>query len=368
MNIIQISSKMHVKVYSIFLETFKTINIEELMKMITIEDVAKLANTSIATVSRVMNNKGGYSAKTKKRVLKAIESLGYESNAIARSLKRNKTNTIGVLVPNVSSMLSNEILNGIEDYASSHNYSVLTSYSYSEPEKVMRSLKTFQQQRVDGLIFVSDILREEYYNYILKMNIPMVMAANEDDRYPVSFVKVDDFKAVHDAVSYLIEMGHRKIGMISGHPSEPIAGKVRMEGYKKALADANIEVDEKKIIYRDDFDFESGREIFKELVTKHPDITAIFAASDELAVGALNKANELGINIPEDISLIGYDDIPISTMVWPALTTVSQPLEKIGYEATRELIKKIDDDKKTELHYYIPHEIEKRESVMKLDN
>lgn len=336
--------------------------------MVTIEDVAKLADTSIATVSRVMNNKGGYSDKTKRRVMKAIDSLGYESNAIARSLKRNKTNTIGVLVPNVSSMLSNEILNGIEDYASSHNYSVLTSYSYSDPEKVMRSLKTFQEQRVDGLIFVSDILQEEYYHYIKKMGIPMVMAANEDDRYPVSFVKVDDFKAVEEAVSYLIEMGHQEIGMISGHPDEPIAGKVRIEGYKKALQDAGIPIDENKIIYRNDFNFESGREIFEELMEKYPDMTAVFAASDELAVGALNKAHELKIKIPEDVSIIAYDNIPISTMVWPALTTVSQPLEKIGYEATRELIQKIDHGKKTELHYYIPHEIVKRDSVAKLDN
>lgn len=334
--------------------------------MITIEDVAKLADTSIATVSRVMNDKGGYSEKTKKRVENAIKSLGYESNAIARSLKRNKTNTIGVLISNVASMISSKILNGIENYASNHNYSVLTSYSYSEPEKVMRSLKTFQEQRVDGLIFVSDILEEDYYDYIVKMNIPMVMAANEDEKGRVSFVKVDDYKAVQDAVSYLIEMGHRKIGMISGHPSEPIAGKVRIDGYKKALVDAGIKVDESKIIYRNDFNFESGREIFEELVNQHPDVTAIFAASDELAVGALNKAIELGIKIPEDLSLIGYDGIPISTMVWPALTTVSQPLEKIGYEATRELIKKIEDNKETKLYFYIPHKIIKRESVKKL--
>lgn len=336
--------------------------------MITIEDVARLAGTSIATVSRVMNEKGGYSEKTKQKVIEAIESLGYESNAIARSLKRNKTNTIGVLVPNVSSMLSNEILNGIEDYASSHNYSVLTSYSYSNPEKVMRSLKTFHEQRVDGLIFVSDNLKEEYYNYIVKMNIPMVMAANEDDRYPISFVKVNDFKAVYEAVTYLIEMGHRQIGMISGHPAEPIAGKVRIAGYKKALSDAGIAIDESKIIYRNDFNFESGREIFEELLTKFPEITAVFAASDELAVGALNKAYEMNVKIPNQVSIIAYDNLPISTMVWPALTTVSQPLEQIGYEATRELIKKIDQDKKTELHYYIPHEIIKRASVARINN
>ncbi|MDN6161299.1 MAG: LacI family transcriptional regulator, partial [Atopostipes sp.] len=119
--------------------------------MVTIEDVAKKANTSIATVSRVLNQKGGYSERTEETVNQAIDELNYESNAIARSLKKRKTNTVGVLVPNVSSMLANEILTGIEKYASKNNYSVLTSHTYTEREKVMKSLKTFQEQRVDGL-------------------------------------------------------------------------------------------------------------------------------------------------------------------------------------------------------------------------
>lgn len=334
--------------------------------MITIEDVAKLSATSIATVSRVMNEKGGYSEETKKRVMVAVEQLGYRPNAIARSLKRNKTNTIGILVPNISTMISTEILKGVEDYASSQNYSILTSYSYSKSEKIMHSLKAFQKQRIDGLIFVGDILKESYYQYIVKMEIPVVMAASEDHRHSISFVKVDDFQAAYEAVSYLVGMGHRNIGMMSGPPSEPIAGKVRIGAYKLALEDAGIEADVGKIIYRHDFNFESGRLIFEELMVKYPEMTAVFAASDELAVGALNKAYEMSIKIPEDVSIMAYDNLPISTMVWPALTTVSQPLKKIGYEACRELIKKINHEKTNDTHSYIPHEIIERASVARI--
>lgn len=334
--------------------------------MITIEDVAKKANTSIATVSRVLNDKGGYSEKTKERVMGVVNALGYESNAIARSLKRNKTNTIGVLVPNVSSMLANEILNGIEEYASTHGYSVLTSYTYTKREKVMKSLKTFQEQRVDGLIFVSDNFEEEYYQYITKMKIPVVLAATEDKEFPVTFVKVNDFKASYDAVSYLISKGHERVAMISGNPADPVAGKLRIEGYKQALKDAGIKVDPSKIMYSTDYIFESGRKNFKKLIKKHPDVTAIFAASDELAVGALNMASELKMSVPEEISIMGYDNILISTMVWPPLTTLSQPLEKIGYESTKKLIQEIEKSKKSGEHYYIEHEIVERSSVAKL--
>lgn len=332
--------------------------------MITIQDVAKRAETSIATVSRVLNNKGGYSKKTKEKVMEVVEELGYESNAIARSLKRNKTNTIGVLVPNVSSMLANEILNGIENYASTHDYSVLTSYTYTDRKKVMKSLKTFQKQRVDGLIFVSDNFQEEYYQYIRKMDVPVVLAATEDRRFPVSFVKVNDFKASYDAVSYLLSIGHEHIAMISGNPADPIAGKMRIKGYKQALTDGNAE--ENKIIFSKDYTFASGRENFKKLIGKYPETTAVFAASDELAVGALNMASELEILVPREISIIGYDNIRMSEMVWPPLTTLSQPLERIGYEATRELIEEIDEEKKSGVHCYIDHEIVERSSVQKL--
>lgn len=340
-----------------------------MIKLVTIEDVAKRANTSIATVSRVLNNRTGYSEKTKLKVQEAIEELGYESNAIARSLKNKKTNTIGVLVPNVSSMLSNEILNGIEEYAHTNGYSVLTSYTYSDSDKVMKSLKTFNEQRVDGLIFVSDFFLPEYYEYVRERKMPIVLTAAESPDYPLSFIKVDDFKASYDAVSYLIAKGHKKIGMISANPQvhPTAAGKSRLEGYKKALQDAALKIEDQRIVFCDGFIFPIGRNKFKELIEMAPDITAVFASSDDLAVGALNMAYELGIQVPEEVSIIGYDNIPITEMVWPPLATVSQPLKNMGYESTKELMKKIEDPKKEANHRYIAHEIIERKSVADLN-
>lgn len=340
-----------------------------MIKLVTIEDVAKRANTSIATVSRVLNNRTGYSEKTKLKVQEAIEELGYESNAIARSLKNKKTNTIGVLVPNVSSMLSNEILNGIEEYAHTNGYSVLTSYTYSDSDKVMKSLKTFNEQRVDGLIFVSDFFLPEYYEYVRERKMPIVLTAAESPDYPLSFIKVDDFKASYDAVSYLIAKGHKKIGMISANPQvhPTAAGKSRLEGYKKALQDAALNIEDQRIVFCDGFIFPIGRNKFKELIEMAPDITAVFASSDDLAVGALNMAYELGIQVPKEVSIIGYDNIPITEMVWPPLATVSQPLKNMGYESTKELMKKIEDPKKEANHRYIAHEIIERKSVADLN-
>jgi len=334
--------------------------------MTTIEDIAKKANTSIATVSRVLNNKEGFSEETRKKVLQAMEETGYESNAIARSLKKQKTNTIGVVIPNISSMLSNDILNGIEEYAHAHDYSVIVSYTYSDPKKVMQTLKTFNEQRVDGILFTSDYLTDEYYQYLERMNAPVVLVATEAQNYSLPFVKVNDVQASYAAVDYLIQKGHTNIGMLSGPPSDPIAGAPRIEGYKQALKEATLEIKDSKIVYNKDFSFDDGRVTVKKLLDKHPDTTAIFAASDELAVGALKMAHEEGVAVPEELSLIGYDNLLMAEMVWPGLTTLAQPLQQMGYEATKMLVQTIQKKEKNDKAMYIPYEIIERDSVKEL--
>lgn len=331
--------------------------------MTTIEDVAKKANTSIATVSRVLNNKTGFSNETKERVLDAVKTTGYESNAIARSLKNNKTNTIGVIIPNISSMLSSEILKGIEEYANEQEYSVLVSYTYSEPEKVLKALKTFHEQRVDGIIFTSDPLKEDYYKAIKRMTIPVVLAATESKEYPVPFVRVNDFEAALSAVSYLIDKGHQKIGMLSGPPEDLIAGKTRIDGYKQALNQAGLEVKSDNIQSHKSFGYEDGKETFKQLIKHSNEITAVFAASDEMAAGAIKVAHEMGIAIPSDISIIGYDNIFLGKVIWPTLTTTGQPLEKMGFEAMNLLVELMNHKSKTGKEIYISHEIVERDSV-----
>lgn len=333
--------------------------------MTTIKDVAQLANTSIATVSRVLNNQEGFSEETRKRVMDACDKLGYESNAIARSLKKMKTRTIGVVFPNISSMLMNEFLNGIEEIAHEKNYSVIVSYSYSDSERMLKSLKTFQEKRVDGIIFASEDLKDKYYNYIKKMKIPLVLLSTSSEEYDVPSVKVDDFKASYAAVEYLIQQGHSEIGLLAGNPNDIVTGIPRFEGYKKALLDNGLTVDSRKIAYGRDYSFKDGQKLLPILLDQYPEMTAVFAMSDSIAVGAISKAHQLKIPLPDQLSIIGFDNIIISQMVTPCLTTVAQPLIQMGSAAAELLLKLINKTLIDEKHLRLPFTIIERDSVTK---
>ena len=335
--------------------------------MTTIRDIATKANTSIATVSRVINNQSGFSQETKERVEKVIEEREYEPNAIARGLIKNKTNTIGVMFPNIASMLTSELLNGIENVAQSRNFSIIVSYTYSSPERTMEYLKTLKEKRIDGLIFTSDFLTDKYISYMKKMNIPIVLLSTITTKAQLPFVKVDDFKASYAAVEYLINKGHTKIALLSGNPEDTIAGEPRIAGYKKALQDHHLPCKDNQIAYGYDFNFQDGKNNLGKLLSQFPEMTAIFAASDEMAVGAIASAHERNILIPDELSIIGYDNILISEMASPSLTTVGQPLFDMGCTAANLLFKKINNEELIETEVYLPYKIVERNSVQKLN-
>jgi LacI family transcriptional regulator len=308
----------------------------------TIKDVAKRANVSIATVSRILNNQPGYSEKTKVKVMQVIEDLGYQPNAVARGLINKRTHTIGILFPSLSSLFTGKLLSGVERIAHANESSVIACHTQEQGSRTMKYLQMLNEKRIDGLIFTSELLKEEYYEYIKKMNIPVVLLATESYAFPLPYVKVNDHHAAYSAVQYLIKKGHRKIGMVSGSPLDPIAGKPRIQGYKQALEDYNLQVNEEFILCGNGFGYEEGKRNFLQLMRKAPDITALFCASDELAIGSISSAYELGIKIPEDLSIIGYDNLQIAEMSVPPLTTVAQPLEEMGEVATTLLFDMLD--------------------------
>lgn len=217
----------------------------------TIKDVAQKANVSIATVSRVLNNLSGYSDKTKQKVNEAIKEIGYQPNAIARGLINKRTQTIGVMFPSVSGAFSSDLLKGIEELANDRNYSVMVCNTDQDGKRTLKYLQLLREKQVDGIIFSSEVLKKEYYDVLETMRIPVVLVSSQTEFAKVPYVKVDDYRAAFDAILYLISKGHRKIAMISGNPSDLIAGAPRAEGYKHALEANGIPFDSRYLAYGD---------------------------------------------------------------------------------------------------------------------
>ncbi|MGM7719943.1 LacI family DNA-binding transcriptional regulator [Metabacillus sp. Hm71] len=331
----------------------------------TIKEVAKKAGVSISTVSRVLNNnQKGYSRETKEKVLKAIAELQFSPNAIARGLVRKKTQTIAVIMPELSSLFSTKVLHGIEETANELQYSVIICNASLNGERTLRYVEFLKEKQVDGIIILSQKLTEEVHQELEKTDIPVILVSSISEEFPYPFVKVDDYQAAYDATCYLINKGHTSIAMISGTFKDVIAGKPRLKGYQQALADHGIELNDELIEFGN-FSYKSGSDCMEVLLNKNSKFTAVFAASDEMAVGALNKAHQFGINVPEQLSIIGYDNTQLAEMSFPRLTTLSQSLEQMGEIAVCHLVAIIKDEPFNQT-FILPHSIIERETVKSL--
>ncbi|WP_321185838.1 substrate-binding domain-containing protein [Paenibacillus sp. FSL M8-0142] len=329
------------------------------------KDVAKAANVSVATVSRVLHNLNGYSQKTKLKVLQAVEELGYHPNAIARGLVNKRTQTLGVLFPNVSSGFSSEILYGIEEAAHEKGYSVIVCNTAEDGKRTMKYLQVLREKQVDGVVFTSELLKDEYYHQMNDMKLPVVLVNTHSTKYSIPYVKVDDRQASYQATAYLIGKGHKEIAMIAGTPWDPVAGIPRVEGYRQALTDHGIPFEDTKIAYGN-FHMESGRTAMAKLLKEAPPFTALFAASDEMAIGAMGMAFEKGLRVPEDLSIIGYDDLNLAKIIFPPLTTIHQPLAEMGRLAVEKLITLIEESGEVPSSI-VSHSIVERRTVLSIN-
>lgn len=332
----------------------------------TIKDVAKHANVSIATVSRIVNGLPGYSEETKKKVQESIEALGYQPNAIARGLINKRTQTIGVLFPEVSGMLSSEVLEGVENAAHDGGFSVIVCNTTSSGKRTVKYLRLLQEKRVDGIIFASEDVKKEYYKIFEEMKVPVVLVSTASSQYDLPYVRVNDYEGAYKATEYLIQKGHEEIGMIGGSYQDPIAGIPRMQGFKDALQKHGLPFSDDHLTTNEGYRFQNGKESLPLLLKKLPNMTALFAASDEMAIGAMSAAHQLGVKVPEELSIIGYDNLKIAEMCYPALTTVSQPLKDMGQTAGEILVNLIKGEKKEAESRYMPFSIVERQSVSDL--
>lgn len=314
---------------------------------VTIKDIASKAGVSVATVSRVLNKKPDVSEKTKKKIEKFIEEMGYNPSGVARGLVLQRTYTIGLIVPDITNPFYPEIARGIENRAKNLGYTVVlcdTDNNEQEEENIISLLKS---KRVDGII-LSSTNNEKELKKLADENFPMVTIEKKVMNSQIPVIGVDNELSAYNAVSYLIKLGHRKIGHITGNLKKNKIAKARLNGYKMALRENNIEVNNHWVKYGN-YTVESGyMEMFNILNEKEVP-TAVFTGNDLMAIGCYKVIYEKGLDIPADISLIGHDGLKISSMLAPGLTTMVQPKYKIGKLAVDLLTKKIDTKGKTYL-------------------
>jgi len=329
---------------------------------ITIYDVAREANVSMATVSRVVNGNPNVKPATRKKVLEVIERLGYRPNAVARGLASKKTTTVGVIIPDISNPFFAELARGIEDIATMYKYNIILSNSDQNKDKELHLLNTMLGKQVDGIVFMGGNISEEHVAEFKRSPAPIVLAGSLEDSEQVPSVNIDYEQATFDAVNAFIEKGHKRIAMVIGPFHEPINKEKKLVGYKKALEAAGIPVDE-ALIVEGDYTYDSGIEAFDKLIELTEKPTAIFVGSDEMAVGVVHGAQDKGYSVPNDFEVISSDNTRISLMVRPQLTTVIQPLYDIGAVAMRLLTKFMNKEKVSEHTVVLPHRIELRSST-----
>jgi LacI family transcriptional regulator len=307
--------------------------------MVNIKDVAEKAGVSITTVSHVVNETRYVSEDLRMRVFDAMKELNYRPNSLARSLRSGRTRTIGLVLPDISNLFFAEISRKIEDRGFDYGYSVILCNTDENPDKEMLYVDVLMEKQVDGIIFISAGAENEDIFNLDNVDVPIVIADRDISSSNSDVVLVDNFKGGFDAANYLLSLGHHRIGCITG-PSKVTPSAQRVEGYKKALMEADIQIDE-KILYAGDFGFESGESAMWTMLN-NPDLpSAVFVCNDMMAIGAIRAIQVTGRKIPEDISLIGFDNIPFAGTVYPSLTTIAQPIHEMADIAVDLLVERI---------------------------
>lgn len=333
---------------------------------VTIYDVAREAGVSMATVSRVVNNNPNVKPQTRKKVFEAIERLGYRPNAVARGLASKKTTTVGVVIPDISNMNFAEVARGIEDIATMYHYNIILSNADKKKEKEIRVINTLLEKQVDGLLFMGGTVTDEHIQAFRTSSIPIVLCATTDSSETIPSVDIDHESAAFDATQVLLSKGHTNIAMISGTLQDPAIGFSRYQGYKRAMEEAGIGFRE-EYVRIGNYKYESGVEAMKHFLSLSDRPTAVFAATDEMAIGAIHAIQDAGLKVPEDISVISVDNSRMAEMVRPQLSSVAQPMYDIGAVSMRLLTKLMNKENVEQSRFILPHEVIMRKSVKQAD-
>jgi LacI family transcriptional regulator, repressor for deo operon, udp, cdd, tsx, nupC, and nupG len=293
-------------------------------------DVANKAGVSKSTVSRVITNSPGVNQETKDKILRAIEELGYQPSRAAQTLRNKKTNLIAVIIPRISNPYYSKLMQAIEQESSKYNYQVVLCNTENDPLKELQYLKMLENNYVDGVILTAfrgsmNTLRD-YQKFG-----PIIFVGESKNQQNFPTVKTNNMEASYSATEHLINLGHRHIGIVTGPEYSSISYE-RLKGFQKAMEDNGIEINEDWVSFSS-YGIQQGKTYFENLKKAHSVPSAVFATNDELAVGIIQQARAMGMSVPEDLAVIGFDNQQIATVIHPSLTTVDQPIVKMGAQA-----------------------------------
>lgn len=333
------------------------------MKRFTLEEIAKIAGVSRATVSRVVNGYPHIRPEIRERVQAVITQTGFKPNALARSLVSNRSNIIGLIIPSVVQKVFTDpyfayLIHGIAQSCNANGL-ILSLYLFHSLEEEHNVIQTLVGTGlVDGMIVTADRHHQAMVETLIANQIPLVLIGEPEDRSKISYVDTDNVAGGYMATKHLIDVGYRRIGIIAAQVNK--SSDLRLEGYRRALNDHSIKVDKRLMAYGN-FSQDSGYEAVREILPYRPD--AIFATNDAMALGSMRALREANISVPDDIGIIGYDDFPLAQQAEPPLTTIRQPVQQSGIEAVEMLIELLNHDIPAPLHRLLDNTLIVRSST-----
>ena len=326
--------------------------------MVTIREVAKRAGVSVATVSRVLNDKGYVNEDTRKKVLAAIEEMNYRPNSVARSLYKKKSKTIGLIVPDITNPFFPQLARAVEDVTNDSDFTVILCNSDDNLQKEIRYFEMLQQKYADGVLIVSNTLKPEH---LKDFNFPIVALDRPLDSL-IPYVTCDNYEGARRATLHLIESGCRKIAHIRG-PETITNANERFRGFKGAAREMGIYDDD--LVISAGYQLESAKKSAFQLLSKYPDIDGVFAGNDVMAIGVIKAAERLGYEVPAELKVVGFDGIEFGEIVSPELTTVAQPIYKMGSTAAALLLDLIEGRPISQKDYTFEVDLVVRRSTQK---
>jgi LacI family repressor for deo operon, udp, cdd, tsx, nupC, and nupG len=330
----------------------------------SIKDVARLAGVSTATVSRTLANPEKVAERTRQRVMSAVTESGYVANSMARNLRRRRSNTVVVLVPDIANPFYAEIIQGIERVAHGRHYRILLGDIQGDAAREQDYASLVQQRQADGIISLSDKLPFQLQTGQRVADPgwpPLAMACEYYGEIAVPVVRIDNRAAAAQAVEHLLREGHRRIAYIDGPTHMPIC-RERLVGYEAAMLGVNIAIDP-QLVAQGDFGLHSGGACMDQLLEIKRPPSAVFAANDEMAIGAIKAIKAGGRSVPEDISVVGFDDIRFAEYIDPPLTTVHQPRSQMGETLMRLMLDILAGDAPLKGEIVLPHRLVVRGST-----